>query len=76
MQTFAEFFSFNVSTLQVYEWIYFVLIIASAVAVYLVMAARAGEELPRKTVDTIFFLILGVISLIWVLSKVAAPMAA
>jgi len=64
-----------VSTLQVYEWIYFGIFIACAVAVYLVLVARIGDELPRKTVDQIFFLMMGVATLIWVLSKVAPVMA-
>lgn len=63
--------SLLVSTLQVYEWIYFVLLIASAVAVYLVLVARIGDELPRNTADKIFFVILGVVSFIWILSKFA-----
>jgi len=64
-----------VSTLQVYEWLYFVIFIASAVAVYMVLVVRIGDDLPRNTVDKIFFLMLGVASLIWILSKVAPAMA-
>ena len=64
-----------VSTLQVYEWIYFGIFIACAVAVYLVLVARIGDELPRKTVDQIFFLMMGVATLIWVLSKVGPVIA-
>jgi bacteriorhodopsin len=72
-----QFFSNNIpllfSTIQIYEWVYFGIFVACAVAVYLVLVARIGEDLPRKTVDTIFFLMLGVASLIWVLYKVAGP---
>lgn len=64
-----------VSTLQVYEWIYFVLLIASGAAIYMVLVIRIGDELPRSVADKIFFLILGVVCLIWVLSKVAPAMA-
>jgi bacteriorhodopsin len=63
------------STLQVYEWVYFLLLIASMVAVYLVLVARIGDELPRSTADKIFFLMLGIVSIIWILSKVAPSMA-
>ena len=73
MQTFLNLLPLGFSTLQIYEWIYFVLFIASAVAIYLVMVARIGEEFPRRTIDTIFFLMIGVASVIWVLSKVATP---
>ncbi len=61
--------------IKVYEWLYFTIFIASAVAVYMVLVVRIGDELPRSTVDKIFFLMLGVISLIWILSKVAPSMA-
>ncbi len=73
MQTILNLTTLAFSTLKAYEYIYFGIFIACAVAVYLVLVARVGEELPRKTVDTIFFIILGVASLIWVLSKVAQP---
>jgi hypothetical protein len=64
-----------ISTLQLYEWFYFVLFIASGTAVYLVLVVRIGDELPRDTADKIFFLMLGVASLIWILSKVAPALA-
>ncbi|MEL6671027.1 MAG: hypothetical protein AAFR61_02515 [Bacteroidota bacterium] len=49
---------------------YMILYVALASCVYLVLVKRASEELGRKTIDAIFFAMLGAGSLIWFLSKV------
>jgi len=54
--------------LQTMEYIYFGIFIVCAASVYYVLVQRVGEEMPRSTVDKIFFLMLGVASLIWFLS--------
>ncbi|MEM6802477.1 MAG: hypothetical protein AAF696_13795 [Bacteroidota bacterium] len=41
-----------------------------AIIVHRVLIQRAGEELGRKTVDAIFFVMVGAGSLIWFLSKI------
>ncbi|MCI4670138.1 MAG: hypothetical protein MRZ79_18525 [Bacteroidia bacterium] len=61
--------------LDILEYLYFGIFIMCAAAVYYVLVQRVGDEMPRNTVDKLFFLILGVASLIWVLSKVATPVA-
>lgn len=62
-----------ISTKQTYEWIYAGIFVLCASLVYLVLVKRAGDDIPRKTIDQIFFLMLGVASVIWILSKVAHP---
>lgn len=64
-----------VTTVRAMEFIYFGVFIACAAAVYMVLARRADKELPRKTVDQIFFFMLGLASLIWFLSKMAPSVA-
>lgn len=54
---------------------YALIFIACAVGVYLTIVFRAGEDIPRKDIDMIFFLIIGVSSIIWILSKVLPAFA-
>lgn len=75
MSVFAATFSLLASTRQVYDWVYFGIFIVCACSVYYVMARRADEEIPRKTIDQIFFLILGMSSFIWFMSKFAVHTA-
>jgi bacteriorhodopsin len=69
------FFSFDLpilaTTPQVMEWVYFGIFILCAMSVYLVLVKRAETEIPRRTIDQIFFLMLGLASVIWFLSKYA-----
>ncbi|MEL6630283.1 MAG: hypothetical protein AAFQ83_02410 [Bacteroidota bacterium] len=64
-----------VSTVRMYEYIYFFIFIACAVGVYYVLVQRVGDMLPRKTIDQVFFVMLGTASFIWVLSKLAPTLA-
>ncbi|MEO1451645.1 MAG: hypothetical protein AAFV07_19100 [Bacteroidota bacterium] len=75
MLLFTIAFTFLASTRQEFDWMYFGIYIVCACGVYYAMAQRADKEIPRKTIDQIFFFILGMSSLIWFLSKFAAPMA-
>lgn len=49
---------------------YMFIYITFACMVYIVMIKRAEEELGRKTIDAIFFTMIGAASIIWILSKV------
>ncbi len=64
-----------ITTARSMEFIYFGVFVACAAAVYMVLARRADKELPRKTVDQIFFFMLGLASLIWFLSKIGPSLA-
>jgi predicted membrane channel-forming protein YqfA (hemolysin III family) len=57
------------------EWMYYPVFVVCALAFYWVLVKRAGDEIPRKSLDTLFFVVLGVVSLIWLLSKLAPPLA-
>lgn len=68
-------FTLLATTRQVYDWVYFGIFIVCACAVYYAMAQRVDQGLSRKTVDQVFFFILGMSSLIWFMSKFASPVA-
>ena len=53
-----------------HELAYFIIYVVLASLVYIVMVKRVGDELPRKTVDGIFFVMVATAGLIWGLSKV------
>ncbi|MEM7658247.1 MAG: hypothetical protein AAF399_19130 [Bacteroidota bacterium] len=60
----------NATLPAAHELAYMVIYVALASLVYIVMVKRVGDELPRKTVDGIFFVMVGTAGLIWGLSKV------
>lgn len=47
--------------------------IACIVGIYFTIVIRAGDELPRKEVDLIFFLTIGVSALFWILANALPP---
>lgn len=53
------------------EFIYGIIFVICASSFYLVVVQRAGDDIPRKEIDRLFFVMIGVASLIWVLSKMA-----
>ncbi|MEM7509955.1 MAG: hypothetical protein AAF388_03420 [Bacteroidota bacterium] len=54
---------------------YAVVFIACICGVYLTIVMRGGDDIPRQDVDKIFFLMIGVSAVIWVLSRLAPPIA-